>query len=302
MRFRASLLALVAILAGARGAQPIDPAEELFRRAERHILEGDQPQAVSRFNSVVRLHPKSGAAARALMRMAELYARNREFSEAFDAAQRLIDKYPASNLFARAADVQFAVSERVMEEYRRRRMKNDKSQRDLPDRATASEMLRVIVSNARQSDLAPRALYRLAATLDEERKPQDAVQEFNTFLGRYPDHSFADDAAFQVAFIDYRLSRAGNRERAAQERARLAFEDFLARHPGSGKVPEARHLLATLRDWETTRLTEAGKFYERRGDAGAAARSYRGAVLNDPENPGSKALTEKIEGLEIQAP
>jgi outer membrane protein assembly factor BamD len=298
MRCRVSRLTFLALAAGAHAGRQVDPAEELFRRAERHIIEGDQTQAVTRFNSVVRLHPKSPAAPRALLRIAELYARNREFSEAFDAAQRLIEKYPASDLFARAVEVQFAVSERVMEEYRRRRLKNDKSQRDLPDRASASEMLRVIVGNALQGELAPRALYRLAATLDEETKPREAVEEFNKFIERYPEHPLADDAAFQVAFIDYRLSRAGNRERASQERARLAFEDFLARHPASAKVPVARHLLATLRDWETTRLTEAAKFYERRGDDDAAARTYRGALENDPGNPAAESLKRTIEGLE----
>jgi len=124
------------------------------------------------------------------------------------------------------------------------------------------------------------------------------VQEFNKFIERYPEHPLADDAAFQVAFIDYRISRAGNRERASQERARLAFEDFLARHPASAKVPVARHLLATLRDWETARLTETAKFYERRGDSDAAARSYRGALQNDPQNPAAESLKGKIDGLE----
>lgn len=301
MRSRASLIAFAALTLSARAGKPNDPAEELYRRAERHVTEGDQPQAVTRFNTLVRLHPKSDAAPRALMRVAELYARNREFSEAFDTAQRVIDKYPASDLFTRAIEVQVAVSERVMEEYRRRRMKKDKSQRDLPDRATASEMLGVVVGTARQSDLAPRVLYRLAASLDEEGKPQDAAREFNRFLNDYPEHPYADDAAFQVAFIDYRTARSGNRERASQERARLGFEEFVVRHPASPKVPEARHLLATLRDWETARLMEAGKFYERRGDGDAAVRTYRGALQNDPGNAASESLKEKIDGLERDA-
>ena len=262
-------------------AKPIEPAEELFRRGEGHVAAGNQADAMDVFAAVARLHPKADVAPRACLRIAELYARNREFSEAFDAAQRLIGSYPASELFSRAIEIQFAVSERVMEEYRRRRLKDDKSQRGLPTRESASEMLRVILANGRQTEFAPRALYRLAATLDEEGRGREAIQEFNQFLEQFPDHALADDAAFQVGFIDFRLSRETNRERSARERARLAFEDFMVRHPTSEKVPEARHLLGTLRDWETQRLVQSARFYEKQGDVNAALSTYRAAVENE---------------------
>lgn len=302
MRFHASLLVLGALFLSARAGQPIDPAEELFRRAERDVVEGDQPRAINRFAALARLHPKSRAAPRAQLRIAELYARNREFAEAFEAAQRLIDEHPESELFSAAMEIEFAVSERVMEEYRRRGLKNDKSQRGLPSRAGASDMLRVILANARQTEFSPRALFRLAATLDEEQRSREAVAEFNRFLNSYPEHPLADDAAFQVGFIEYRLARESNRERGAQERARLAFEDFVVRHPTSEKVPEAHHLLATLRDWETQRLVQSAQFYERRGDMDAALRTYRAAVKNDETAADSSKVQRKITELEPKSP
>jgi outer membrane protein assembly factor BamD (BamD/ComL family) len=294
----ASVLAVLVLGPFAVAREPIDPATDLFQRAQRNILEGRQDQALRKLRIVAQQYAKSPKAPEAQLQIAELYAKNLEFKEGFMASQQLIDKFPASDLFSEAVELQFSIAERVAIEYRRRKIKGDKSTRGLPDRETASLMFRAILANGLQTVSAPRAQYRLAVALDEEGGFIDSVREFNTFLENYPDHPLADDAAFQVAFIDYRFARQNNYERSARERARLAFEYFLSRFPGSEKVPEARYLLGALSGWEGDKLIEAGEFYEKTGKKEAAARSYREAMQSNPEAPKAESVKKRLKGLD----
>lgn len=272
-----------------------DPAAALFARAEGDVLRGEQDEAIRTFESIIRRHKESDFAPRAQLKIAQLYANNRQHADAFEAAQQVIEKFPASDLFSEALETQFTVVERVMEDYRKRRLKGDKSSRGLPKRETAREMLETMLASGRYSPHAPRVHYRLALALDDDDKPAEAIREFNLFVANYPSHPLADDAAFQIAFIDYRTAREPNRDRGARERARLAFEDFLARYGESEKGPEARHLLATLRTWETDKLGESGQYYERTGQVEAARLTYGEALRNDPRAPSAEAIQQRLD-------
>jgi outer membrane assembly lipoprotein YfiO len=298
MPFRAFIfLAFTLAVADSRGASVIDPAADLFERAQRNVLEGNQEAAIAKLRVVARSYSTSPLAPRAQLLIADLFSRNREYTSAFEEAQLVINRFPASELFAEALEIQFLVSERVAEEYRRRRLRKEKSTQGLPDREVASQMFRVILANGPFSPVAPRAQYRLAVTLDEEGQSLEAAQEFNRFIENYGEHPLADDAAFQIAFIHYRMARQNNQERGSQESARLAFEDFVVRYPRSEKIPEAQHLLVVLRGWESNRMVEAGKFYERTGRQEPALRSYGEAMRQSPDPIKAEAARQGIERL-----
>ncbi len=293
-----SLLVTAALLAGSTAgvtAERQDPADELYQRGERNVAEGNQQAAIVKFRAVARSYPKSSFASHAQLQIAELLSRNREYVEAFEACQRLMEKFPESGDFARALEIQFSIAERVMQEYRQRRGKGDKSTRGLPDRETASGMLRAIVANGRFSEQAPRAQFRLAVTLDEEGKPRDATREFNHFIEDYPQHALAADAAFQAGFIDYRIAREQNHERAAQQRARMALDYFLVRYPESEKAPEARHLVSVLSGWESERLATAGGYYARTGRSESALKTLGDALGNATDPEATERIKKQID-------
>jgi outer membrane protein assembly factor BamD (BamD/ComL family) len=299
------LLASWMVLAAAWGANVIDPATDLFQRAQRNILEGKQEAAIDKLRIVVASYRKSPFAPQAQLLIAELFSRNREYTTAFESAQTLINQFPASDLFSEALEIQFTVAERVAEEYRRRRLRKDKSSQGLPDREVASQMFRIILANGPFTLVAPRAQYRLAVTLDEEGQAAESTREYNNFIEHYGEHPLADDAAFQAAFLHYRSCRQNNQERGSQERARLGFEYFIVKYPRSEKVPEARHLMGVLQGWESNRLVEAGKFYERTGQQDPALKSYREALHQSPNPLAAEAARkgiERLRGADASAP
>jgi len=69
-------------------------AEEIFRRGEFDLENGDYEDAAEWFGEVERLYPYSNYAKRALIMQAYTYHKDREFEDSRAAAQRFLDFYP----------------------------------------------------------------------------------------------------------------------------------------------------------------------------------------------------------------
>ncbi|MGI9390501.1 MAG: outer membrane protein assembly factor BamD, partial [Boseongicola sp.] len=90
---------LVFLLAACSGTEerPLESysAEELFRRAEFELTEGNPDEAAQFFGEVERLYPYSEWAKRALVMQAFSYHQDRDYESSRGAAQRYLNTYPA---------------------------------------------------------------------------------------------------------------------------------------------------------------------------------------------------------------
>jgi outer membrane protein assembly factor BamD len=285
----------------ARAARPTVEADvraaEMVAAADRLALQGDQSGAADKYRAIVRLYPQSYSAPRAQLQIADLLAANREHSEAFAAYQELIDKFPASSLFTPAIEGQFSIAQRVADIHAQTEQKGVKPPRTAPDRAALATMLQQMLKNARHASFSPKLQYQVAVVLDRAGQHREAVTELWRLLSTYPEDALADDAAFQIGFVDYRVARDNNRERSACERSARALEYFLQTYPQSEKVPEAAHLLAVVKSWSVASLQQAGRHYENAGQPAAALKTYQEALATAEEESESRKLRQRIEGL-----
>lgn len=295
------LLAGVLLIVEVRAARPTVEADvraaEAIVAADRLALQGDQSGAVAKYRTIVRLYPQSYSAPKAQLQIADLLAANREHAEAFAAYQELIDKFPASSLFTPAIEGQFAIAQRVADSHRDAEEKGVKPPRSVPDRAALTAMLRQILGNGRHVSFSSQIQYQLAVALDRTGESKEAIGEFWRFLTTYPEDPRSDDAAFQIAFIEYRQARQSNREQSSRVRAIQALDYFLVNFSGSEKVPEASHLLGTLQQWGVSALQGAGDLYRKTGNAEAALRTYQEALQQSASEAEADRLSELIEKL-----
>ena len=70
-------------------------ADEIYKRGEAELANGDVDDAVRLFGEVERLYPYSEWAKRALIMQAFAYHADREYEQSRAAAQRFLDFYPA---------------------------------------------------------------------------------------------------------------------------------------------------------------------------------------------------------------
>lgn len=254
-------------------------AAKLFEEARSLEIQGQASKALARYRGLIEAYPRTSQAPMAQFQIARLFHSNEEYIPAFKAYEKLINTYHASDLFLEAVEGEFRVAEEALRRTLAKQRQPDKAPAiTLPDMATLRDMYRVIITQATQTEFAPRSLYSLAVTYQMENDAVTAQELFGRINDEYPLSTLSDDAAFQLAFIEY---QAGTREGVHLghlKKSRILFEDFLLRFDGSDKVPEAKFLLGQIDLYEISSLQRAAEFYERRGDDKAAA-IYRNRLL-----------------------
>jgi outer membrane protein assembly factor BamD (BamD/ComL family) len=302
----AALAALLPLLATASGRPESGAgAQALFDKAALLVISGRQDEALVRYEALVSTHPSSPLAPQSQLKIADILHRKRDFNGAFTAFQKLITSFPASDLFSDALAGQMEIARQVLAEQDLVARNVEPKSPSLPKLQTTSEMLRAILANGPGSPCATEARYLLAVALDKEGRTQDAIKEFQRFRDLHPEDPFADDAAFQVAYIHYRSARGGRHELSATRQSQEALEQFLTFYPLSEKAPVASHLLATLSGWRGDGMMEAARFYERTGNNAAALIQYREilrrAANDDKKRSEIEARIRRIESLQETA-
>ncbi len=280
---RAALVAALAVLLACTATAQrteYDTAKILFERADALVAQGEQGEALERYRTVASRFREHELAPRARFQAARLLHANREYVDAFDEYQKVINDHPQSDLFTRVIDGQMDIAREVLDEYAvSERAGRPKPGRNVPDKELASDLYRLILENARHTERSPEIHYARSVALEREQLVDESVASHQEFVDAYPDHYLADDSAFQAAYIFYKKARDGNNPDAgAMDRAAFAFQEFLMRHPESEKIAEARYCLGEMNEMRRKVLYEAARQYEKLGKPVAAQKMYQEAL------------------------
>jgi outer membrane protein assembly factor BamD len=126
---------------------------------------------------------------------------------------------------------------------------------------------------------------------------------------KFPDDPIAVDAQYQIGYIYSRASASGTYDPAAANKAKIAFEDFLARYPNSEKTSQAKQNLKKMEHKQTSTAYDIAKFYDKQKQYRAAAIYYNEVIRTQPgSTEGEKAkkriseLRAKVGDAKLQAP
>ena len=267
MIFRTSILLVIAsatLSAELRNKTDEEEAQALFTKAEGHLVQGRRSDALDTLESLVKRHRMVPIASEAQFKIAVLLENNHKWVNAFDAYQDFFSWFPNSPRFNEAIENQIRLAwrmQRELDEERRDGKQSSQKNKNLPDRESPSDMFRLILENGKFSDLAPLVRYHLAVAYEKEERTLSAKRMHSTIATDYPSHPMADDAAFQIGYIDYKGVLKGDKRRAFG--AEMALRDFLLRYPESEKVPEALHCLKEMRNVEAAYLAATASYYEK---------------------------------------
>ncbi len=269
----------------------------LFKRAEALVASGDPGGALEKYRVVAGRYRDHPLAPEARYRAAQLLHANREFTDAFDEYQLVLKNFSASDLFTKVIEGQMLIAEQVLEEYAiGERAGRPKPGRNVPNKELASELFRIILENAKHTELSPKIHYARAVALERELLREESIEAHSAFVEAYPDHYLADDAMFQASYISYKVARDGNNpDPGAMRRAEMGFEEFLMRFPDSEKTAEARYCLEQMREMRRRLLYAAARQYEKMGKKVAAQKTYREALLIGDSGVEPSKTLEKIQ-------
>src|SRR4029077_3337669 len=132
--------------------------------------------------------------------------------------------------------------------------------------------------------------------LEKQGKDPEAINAYQTVVTKYPNDPVAADAQYQIGFVYLKQSRAAY-DRAAANRAREAFEDFVARYPNSEKLPQAKDNLKSLQTRDTQGAYEIGRFYDKQKNYKAAVIYYNETIKQEAGSPNADLPKKRIEEL-----
>jgi TolA-binding protein len=261
-------------------------AEVLYNKAQRLSASADLADALEKYEQIIKHYPRSSWAAKAQWEIARLYDDNHEYAGAFDAYQLLVEHFPGH--FEKALEAQFRLALKVIGYYDQLLRKPDAQRpRELPEKEQASSMLRIIIKNGPYAAIAAEAHYYRGVALEKEGKPAEAREQHELVMEKFPEHALADDASYQVGYIEYKswkkmLSAAPQQ----RDRADVALRDFLLRYPQSDKAAQARTLLTNVQEGQRKELLELAEeelplgLHGNDGGAGGGGSSVIGGVIS----------------------
>ncbi len=293
-----TLLALPAAVFGYMSQEHMEErAGEVYQEARDYELQGRASNALRRYKGLLKAFPDTSYAPRAQFQIARLYHSNKEYVSAFRAYEKVINNYPESDLFNETVAGEFAVAEEVFRRSVRKKRNPDLAPNlELPDTITLRDMFRVIMTQATQGEYAAQSLYYMAVTYQIEDDPDTAREVFERFNDEYPRSVLSDDAAFQIAYIEYQKGTSLGIDRGRLRQAKFYFEDFLIRFSGSDKVPEAKYLLSRIDGYNLGYYRRAAEYYQRQGHE-SAANIYRGEAAKIVAKHGSEEAMELPDGV-----
>jgi outer membrane protein assembly factor BamD (BamD/ComL family) len=271
-------ICFVGMLACIQAVSAVTPDEEnalkLFQRGMKMVAGGDLSPALDKFNLVATRYPQSHTSALCLWEIYRIQEHLGNEQGAFEALNRLINEQPGH--FEKAHAAQFRLVRRLLDSgsKQKRLLDTSRQPRKLPDEVIVA-MLRVLIKNGPSSDIGIQAQYYLGIALEKAGEKTEARKVHEDFVDHHPRHELADDAAYQVAYIQYKDWRAMRGDNPRQrDDAALALNWFVARYPESDKVAQARSSLAEVNQAEMREMLGLAGYYESRGNLQAADTYY----------------------------
>jgi outer membrane protein assembly factor BamD len=263
------------------------------KRVDDLVSKNDLGDALKAARAVVRDKGSTAAAARAQFQIGQILERQGDYEEAFKAYSDYLTNYPRGGDFDSAVKAQFEIAKMYMEG----RKKKILGVSIANNYGKAETMFEEIVRRAPFHRLAPIAQFNIGQTLERAGKPSEALAAYQELVVRYPGDAIADDAQYQIGYVQLQEAQRGSYDQNARQRAKEAFEDFAARYPNSEKLAQARQNIKALSTNDVAGSLDAARFYDRAKQYRAAAIYYNDVIRQSPGTPESDIAKKRIEEL-----
>jgi outer membrane protein assembly factor BamD (BamD/ComL family) len=245
------------------------------------------------FNKLLKSYPKSLEASESQYYLGVIEEAQGNLYEAYQAYQRVIDKYPFSERIQEIIEREYKIGEAFMSGEKRKTMGIA-----LPVENPAIEIFAKVVDNSSYGPLAPKAEYKLGLVLKSLMRYYEAEEAFNKVISSYPDSEWIEAAKFQLASCRASLSKGSAYDQGATEEAKQKFEEFVKEHPDATLSREAEQNINQLREKEAESDYNIARFYEKQKQFESAKIYYDDCINKYPESKWSARSLERIQVME----
>jgi outer membrane assembly lipoprotein YfiO len=211
--------------------------------------------------------------------------------QAFLAYQKVVDKYPFSDLQADIVERQYKIGERFLES-----SKSTFWDVVSGKEYNAVEIFRKVVTNAPYGKYAAVSQYKMGLFLKDSGMYAEARTEFQKLLDEYPQSEWVKAAKYQIALCDAKSAPKPAYDQSTTKDAVKEFEDFVKAYPDADLSVKAKKHISSLKEKEAENNFKIAAFYEKQ-KAYTAARVYYNVIVD--EYPGTSWSVKAMERLRI---
>ena len=244
----------------------------------------------------VETWPLSDYAPEAQYLVGRCYEALRRYEKAFNAYQKLIDKYPKFPRYDEVIKRQFEIACRFLAGQRFRLWGLFPLYRSMNKTA---EMYVKVIANAPQSPIAPLAQLCIGIAREKQKDYMLAAHAYEKLIEKYPNNKlYAAEGMFREAMAWYKQSLAAEYDQSAAQKAIDRFNDFTIMFPDDVRVEKARQIVLQLRTEQARGAFEIARFYEKRRKWVAARIYYNEVLVKAPDSEYAKRARERLAALQ----
>lgn len=268
-------------------------AQAELQRGEALENQGKLDSALKVYRGIVKNQGKTAAAPKAQYHIGFILQRKGDYQDAFKAYSEYTTKYPRGTDFDAVIQAQFDIAKLYLGGKKTKVLGVPVS----PSYGKAEQMFADIVKRAPFHKLAPMAQFNVGQALEKQDKRPEAIGAYREVINRYPGDPVADDAQYQLGYVQFRDAQDGSYNQATRQRALESFEEYVSHQPKSEKISQARENIKALTTAEVKNTLDIAKFYDKTKNYKAAAIYYNEVLRNAPGSPESAEAQKRIEQL-----
>lgn len=268
-------------------------SRDQLEMAHKLEAQGQRDDALKAYKNLLRRWPLSFFAPEAQFRIGKIMEDEADFYNAFQAFQKMVQKYPSSTYFEEALGEEYRIANLYLAGEPQRIWKIPVG----PSMEKTVEMYNRIIKNAPYGTYSPDCQFKIGLANEKQRKYTDAVDAYQKVLDNYPGSPIASNAQYQIGYAWMRASTNGDYDQGAAKKAVDAFQDYLVRYPNSDKAAQAQENIQRLGQKQTQGAYNIAKFYETQHDSRAAFIYYNEVVREDPNSPQAQQAKKRIQEL-----
>lgn len=250
-------------------------------------------EAKREFKKLIKKYPKSFEASEAQYYLGLIEEEQGDLYEAYQAYQKVIDKYPFSERINEIIEREYKIAEGFMAGAKRKAIGMT-----LPVENPAIDIFSKVIENSTYGPKAAAAQYKLGLVLKGLLRYYEAEEAFNKVISHYPNSEWVEPAKFQLASSRAAVSRGPDYDQWAAQEAKEKFEEFVREHPDAVLSPAAQKNIEQLREKEAEANYNTARFYEKQKADEAAKIYYNELIDNYSDTLWAAEAQERLQMME----
>jgi len=285
---------------GSLGKWRRERAKDQLEVAQEAFDQKDYALALRCAAYALRTWPLSDYAPAAQYLVARCREERGQDEKAFKEYQSMFTKYPNSDKLQDALQRQYQIALRFLAG---QRFKLWGYIPFFPNMEKTAGLFDKIVQSGPYSEIAPQAQLRVGAAYEKQKNYPEAVAAYERAADRYHDQPvIAADALYRAAMAYTKQAATAEYDQGTAGQAIATFNDLITLFPEDQRLPEARRIIATLKDEQARGNFKIAEFYAKQKKWNGALVYYNEVLLNGPNSPLAPTARERIDAIKQQMP